>query len=279
MSSFFYAIFIGFLLTGQVISTPPNLAAQQTYQEKRVQKTREFFPGLDSVQVETLLQAIPLDHEYKSKVTTQLAPEVAATERIRRTADAVSPSFGLEALHFYPSTEARQLTSLRLYNITRALSTMEGLEYTVENSTTRKTLYEESYAINNPESAQRIPDPVVETIPAEASLYALQDDDGFGRNVYKVTHYYDSGVIHVQMTNLTTIRIGFIPIVRSDNFILQFVMLPTESGLYFYANGAMRTPAIMSGFEGRAREGLRVRIDALYDWFVEQLENAIAEDL
>jgi len=279
MSSFFYAIFIGFLLTGHVISTPTDLGAQQPDQAKRVQETREFFPELNSVQVETLLQATPLNHEYKRDVTTQLAPDIAATERIRRTAEAVSPSFGLEALHYYPSTEARQLSSVRLYNLTRALSTMEGLEYTVENSTTRKTLYKEAYAINNPESARRIPDPVVDTIPDEASLYALQDDDGFGRNMYKVTHYYDSGVIHVQMTNLTTIRIGFIPIVRSSNFMLHLVMLPTESGLYFYANGAMRTPAIMSGFEGRAQEGLRVRIDALYDWFVEQLETAIAEDL
>ncbi|TVR87547.1 MAG: hypothetical protein EA428_12965 [Spirochaetaceae bacterium] len=274
MSTFLYAIFLGLLLTGQAFGTPPSLQAEQAHTT-----TRSFFPKLDPTDVDNLLQGSPLNQTFGRAVTTRLAPEVTATERIHRTTTAVSPSFGLEALYFHPSTRAHKLAPERLYNLTRAISTMEGLEYTVENSSTRKILYKEAYAINNPQSARRVPDPVVRKIPAEASLYALQDDEGFGRNMYRVTHFYDSGAIHIQMSNLTTIRMGFIPVIRPDLFILQFIVLPTESGIYFYANGAMRAPAIMSGFGGTAQEGLRVRIDALFDWFVQELESAIAEDL
>ncbi len=274
MSTFLYAIFLSLLLTGQVFGTPPILQAEQAHSA-----TRSLFPKLDPSDIESLLQGEALNYKYGRSVTSHLAPAVAATERIVRTTAAVSPSFGLEALYFHPNTQAHTLAPQRLYNLTRAISTMEGLEYTVENSNTRKILYKEAYAINNPESARRIPDPVVQSIPKEASLFALQDDDGFGRNMYKVNHFYDSGVIHIEMTNLTTIRMGFIPVIRPDHFILQFVVLPTENGMYFYANGAMRAPAIMSGFGGLAQEGLRVRIDALFDWFVQELENAIAEDL
>jgi len=274
MSSFLYAIFIAFLLAGNVFGGPPQLAAQQSHTE-----TRELFPKLSSAEIGSLLTGDPLNHKYGRNMTTRLAPDTTATQRIRRTMEAISPSFGLEALYFFPSPQAQELDPLRLYNLTRAISTMEGLEYTVENSTTRKTLYKEAYAINNPQSARRIPDPVVRSIPSEASLYALQDDDGFGRNMYKVHHFHDSGVIHIQMSNLTTIRMGFVPVIRPDLFSLHFVIFPTENGLFFYANGAMRAPAIMTGFGGLAQDGLRVRIDALYDWFVEQLETAVAEEL
>lgn len=274
MRTFLYAIFIGFLLTGHVFSTPPSLEAQQSHAE-----TQELFPNLDPVQIGRLLGGEQLNHRYSRDITTQLAPDAAATERIRNSVEGISPSFGLEALYFFPSTQAQELAPERLYNLTRAISTMEGLEYTKENSTTRKTLYKEAYAINNPDTARRIPDPVVQRVPREASLYALQDDDGFGRNIYKVDHFHDSGVIHVQMSNLTTVRMGFVPVIRPDRFLLHFMLFPTKNGLFFYANGAMRVPAIMTGFEGLAQDGLSARLDALNDWFVTQLEDAIAQDL
>ncbi len=274
MSPFLYAIFIAILLTGNVFGTPPQLSAQQSHTD-----TRALFPKLSSAEIGTLLLGEPLNHAYSRNVTTHLAANTEATERIRRTIEAMSPSFGLEALYFFPSPQVQELSPVHLYNLTRAISTMEGLKYTVENSTTRKTLYKEAYAINNPQSARRVPDPVVRSIPSEASLYALQDDDGFGRNMYKVDHFHESGATHIQMSNLTTIRMGFVPVIRPELFSLHFVILPTENGLFFYANGAMRTPAIMSGFGGLAQEGLRVRIDALYDWFVEQMEVAVAEEL
>lgn len=266
MSFIGYAILFSSLLVSHLFVTPVSLHAQQN-----PGNASQLFPQVSAEDNRHLHQGHALTQRYGQDVRTGLAPNLAAGQRVQQTTTAVNPSFGVEALYFHPNAAAHTVDPVKFYNITRAISTMEGLQYTVEFGTERRTLYRLSHAVEGPTSNRRVADPVVQTVPHESVLYAVQEDSGFGRNTYRVTHFHDSGVTHIQMSNLTTIRIGFIPVIRPGNFILHFVLVPTEEGVYFYSNGAMQVGGIMSGFDARAQEGLRVRIEALYHWFVGEL--------
>lgn len=212
---------------------------------------------------------------YTDQPTFTLAPDTAFTDAIAQEVTALEPRLGIEA-RFYLSLPKEVVQKedfeLRLYNILRSVSTMEGIEYYSASRERMRTFYDESFAVAGPEGKERVPDPLVSRIPREDRVYVFQRDNSFGRNVQQLDYSYAEGNVLIRMENLTTMFYnGFIPLVADGNLLTYLVLEPQQEGIVFYGHLAVKVGALF-GMEDRARSSFYNRIKALYDWFTQRIE-------
>lgn len=212
---------------------------------------------------------------YTDTPSFDLAPESGYTDTIAASVRELNPRLGLETRFFLP-LEREILEApdfeLRLYNILRSVSTMEGIQYYSASRESMRTFYHESYAVAGADGDERIPDPLVSRIPREDRVYVFQRDSSFGKNVQQLDYRYEGGSMLLRMENLTTMFYnGLIPLVGDGNLLTFLVVRPEDEGIVFYGHLAVRVGALF-GMEDRARDSFYNRVKALYDWFNERVE-------
>ena len=204
----------------------------------------------------------------------ELVPQSPFTAEIREGLQALKPRIGIEISLASPVTEEAftEEGRLQIYNILRSVSTMERLEYYSASDEEMQVFYHESYVVEGPDGDTRVPDPVVDAIPAESEIWAFQRDGSFGRNVQHLQYTAREDAFLVSIENETTMVYTIVPLVRPGNLRTFLLVRPTpEQGeLTFYGNLAVRVPA-MFGMQERARSSFYNRIVALHDWFSEEL--------
>jgi hypothetical protein len=214
---------------------------------------------------------------YRNEVRMTLAPASPFLPEIRDTLESLDPRVGIEISLSIPVTsEAFTEEGLvRIYNILRSLSTMEGIEYYSASRGEMRTFYSESYAVAGPDGNDAIPDPVVTAIPPQSTVWAFQEDGSFGRNVQRIDYTFAEEQFLMTITNETTMVYKIVPLVRQGNLKTFLVVQPDrDSGtITFYGNLAVRVPG-MFGMEDRARDSFFNRIVALHDWFSQELTRA-----
>lgn len=212
---------------------------------------------------------------YTDEPIFTLAPDTVFTDDIARDIDELDPRLGIEARFFFPVPSEvlnRDDFELRLYNILRSVSTMEGIEYYSASRERMRTFYHESYAVAGPDGDERIADPLVSRIPRNDRIYVFQKDSSFGKNVQQLDYTFAWGNFLIRMQNLTTMFYnGLIPLVGDENLLTYLVVDPQEEGIIFYGHLAVRVGALF-GMEERARNSFYNRIKALYDWFSQRME-------
>jgi hypothetical protein len=212
---------------------------------------------------------------YTDEPTFTLAPETVFTDDIAGDIEELDPRLGIEARFFFPvppSVLNQEDFELRLYNILRSVSTMEGIEYYSASRERMRVFYHESYAVVGPDGDERIPDPLVSRIPRNDRIYVFQKDSSFGKNVQQLDYTFAWGNFLIRMQNLTTMFYnGLIPLVGDENLLTYLVVNPQEEGIIFYGHLAVRVGALF-GMEERAQNSFYNRIKALYDWFSQRME-------
>ncbi len=214
---------------------------------------------------------------YTNSVRIELAPSSPLTSRIDEELGALQPRVGIEisvplGVNESAFTDAGRL---KLYNILRSISTMEGIEYYSASRERMRIFYEESYAIDDPDDRNRIPDPVVTWIPSRDRLYVFQKDSSFGSNVQRIDYLRGGNDFLLIMENITTMVYKVVPLVTPGN-LKTFVLIrphPDEGVIEFYGNIGVRVPALF-GMQDRARDSFYNRIVALHDWFVQEISAA-----
>jgi hypothetical protein len=214
---------------------------------------------------------------YRDAVRLDLAPNSPFLPEIRDNLESLSPRVGIEiSLSIPVRPEAFTEEGLvRIYNILRSPSTMQGIEYYSASRGEMRTFYSESYAVAGPDGDERIPDPVVSAIPPRSTVWAFQEDGSFGRNVQRIDYTYEEAQFLMTITNETTMIYKIVPLVRPGNLRTFLIVQPDpQSGtITFYGNLAVRVPG-MFGMEDRARDSFFNRIVALHDWFSQELVRA-----
>ncbi|MFP4329397.1 MAG: DUF6675 family protein [Alkalispirochaetaceae bacterium] len=212
---------------------------------------------------------------YTDEPTFTLAPDTRFTPRIVAEVEELDPKLGIEARFVVPLPQ-RVLEDpdfeLRLYNILRSVSTMEGIQYYSASRDRMRTFYHESYAVSSPEAGDRLEDPLVSRVPDESRIHVFQRDSSFGRNVQQIDYLYHEDNVLLRMENLTTMFYNrVIPLVGEGNLRTYLVVEPVDRGVVFYGHLAVRVGALF-GMEERAQASFYNRIKALYDWFEIRLE-------
>jgi hypothetical protein len=160
-----------------------------------------------------------------------------------------------------------------LYNLMHAMSGMKGLEYYSASRRRMRTLFTESYAIDDPVNRRPIPDRVFRgEIPAEDLSYLYQEDLTFGGTVYRVECFFEDGVLSLKTSNLTPMRYLGIPMIREGEALTWLCLAPFGGTVLFYGLTGGKTISFLGLEKSRSREdSFYYRLKALYGWYTRAL--------
>ena len=234
-----------------------------------------------------------ITHTLKGAEPLQLIPAIGAARQIAAEIQGLGITTGVETLRLY-SSRAGQMESerarLAIYNVLRSVSTMEGIQYYSATRKRMRTLFAASYVIEGARSEdrqadlpreiadppRRIPDPLVERIPAYDVQYLFQEDLTFGKNIYRAEYLAPPEGFLLKTRNLTLMRYHFLPMVKPEDSLMVIMVLPYGRHILFYGLMAAHTPSFL-GIERSRAESFYNRLDALYGWFVRAVSEVLDE--
>jgi hypothetical protein len=208
-------------------------------------------------------------------VAPSLVPAIAERAEVIAAVRQTGLTTGVELLRLYEGETdfSTPEAHLRIYNILRSISSMKGLEYYSASRKKMRTLFGQSYVVDGPQSRIPRPDPVAESIPADSTLYVVQEDLTFGENLYTSRVRYGGSYFLVENRNLTTLRYLLMPMVQPGDSLSLLVLVPEGNRILFYGITAARTLRLF-GLERSREDSSYNRLQALYGWFTRRLEQA-----
>lgn len=232
---------------------------------------------LDREQRETLIKDGELTQFHFNDFNPILLPETALTSRIRETAASMDLNMGIEGLFLDKDFDIEaykadpEASLLKLYNIFRSVSSLEGTQYYSASRGKMRDLFVESWQIPSPDKpGEKMADPLVNKIPAEESIFIHQKDKSFSKHESKMTFVYDAPVIWTLLVNESSMYYkGFIRVMKPHHMQINLLVIPTDNGLLFYGISAADTLKIKS-FREKANKSFYNRVKALYAWYTEQ---------
>ncbi len=187
------------------------------------------------------------------------------------------PAFFVETLYFmkkeHPTAPGADIPLIS--KELRSLSTLEGIKYYSNTRKKMRTLYEESYVVDGPDSKQRSADPVAGSADG-MRVYAVQKDSSLGRCVYQYDFRQTQDEVSFVMQNLDSIYYGPFKVIKPGNLRICLVVYDAGDALFAYALVQAEFPAF-SWLENRLTNSFTARADAFYDWFVSGYLDGIAE--
>jgi hypothetical protein len=238
-------------------------------------------PGAQGSYLEpAALQALEAAGELRSSLASgaepRLLPPLPRRAQILEEVRALRMTVGVELLAIYPGTGAPLDTPegvRRLYNLMHAASRMKGLEYFSASRQRMRTLFAESYAIDDPVSRRPIPDRVFPgEIPPVFQAYTYQQDLTFGGTVYRVDYYCEDGVLSLRSSNLTPMRYLGFPMIREEQSLTWVCLVPFGSRILFYGLSGGHTVSFLGLEKSKAREeSFYNRLKAIFGWYTREL--------
>lgn len=205
-----------------------------------------------------------------------LLPNTELTAAAARRIIGGGLNIGIEGLFFTPleelppayaaMDEARR--RLRLYNILRSVSTLEGLEYYSASRGKMRLLFEESRAVADAGRPRDVlADPLVKSIPAEDSIIIHQKDKTFASNRSTMRFRAEGESFAAEIVNITPMRYkGLIRVADPGNMQTHLIVVPVREGIVIYGTMAARTRDVRVFLE-RARNSFTNRVIALTGWY------------
>ena len=149
--------------------------------------------------------------------------------------------------------------------IMRSISSMEGIEYYSNSEKKMKTLYSQSYTVDNLKDKNRIADKV-EGSADNLSVYAFQEDGSFGENYYQIDYHQRENEVSMVIRLMEPLKYGLVTAVKANNLVFNIDVLDKGSYLVMYVGAKVKFPAI-SLLENKLNKSFGSRITALHDWF------------
>ncbi|MFO7850180.1 MAG: DUF6675 family protein [Spirochaetia bacterium] len=246
--------------------------------------TMEELPSINSLLPRERIEEIRSSEEnginrfFTSNEEAGLSPASPLSGELEEKAHSIDYAVGVESLHLIPDEDISQrLLSLpreeyllELYNTLRSISSLEGIEYYSASRDRMRLLFEESWVIESPEDSTRLPDPENSTIPDRDTLYIHQKDLTFGDSISRVLYRHEENALSMSITNETTMRYMFFPLLKEGNMSMQMLILPVKEGIVFYG---LSTVDVMDlkVFHKKMRSSFTNRLIALKDWFISRV--------
>ena len=234
----------------------------------------------DTLLAPELLERLKLKGELRNSLSeaspARLVPEVTLRREIEEQIKELELSVGTEVLTVYRNEAIdfdAEASRLKIYNILRSISTMEGIEYYSASRKRMRTLFAQSYVIDGPEKQERVPDPLVREIPAYSRLYIFQEVLTFGENVYRSEYRYSEQYFFLTNRNITTMRYFLLPMVKPRQSITFILLIPDGEQILFYGASGAKTMRLL-GLERSREDSFYNRLKAIYGWFSDRMAAA-----
>ncbi|MGA2547977.1 MAG: DUF6675 family protein [Rectinemataceae bacterium] len=204
--------------------------------------------------------------------SAQLLPLDPSADLLRAAIAADKSGILVETVFFLPRPAPagpldRRAELARIYGLLRSFSTLEGIQYYSVSHKSMRVLYAESYRIDGPETRLRLPDPpapLPAEMPGEETLFAFQRDLSFGANTYSYVFNSYAEAVSTEMTNLTRLNYGILPLVAPKALKTRLLVIPASDGIVFYTESDSSSPG---PFKSRLAESFSNRATALFAWF------------
>ena len=192
----------------------------------------------------------------------------------------LEPNVLVEAMYLYVKpasmTEASEgwtdAQRTGVFNQLMTISTMTGLQYYSASRRAMRTFYEYSYAVDGPNSRNRIPDPVFTVVPAALTLYARQKDLTFGDNIYRYNYETTRNAVYFTQENITPLTIALIPVINRGNLKTVMAVIDCGDSILIYA-ASMAKALSIPGIGDRISDSFSNRAQAVLNWFRGRLNN------
>jgi hypothetical protein len=162
-----------------------------------------------------------------------------------------------------------------LFNRITAISTLEGLEYFSYRRQKMRTLYADSYVIDNPKDKTEQSDPYFSTPPRDYSMYAYQRDLSFGRNTYFYNYHTENDRFLITLRNETTMAYSsIITAVKAGNFRSTITIFDTGDSILIYVATLVKAATLPGFLKDHITESINNRSEALVGWFAKKAEEA-----
>ena len=161
-----------------------------------------------------------------------------------------------------------------IVNHLTGISTIKGTQYYSQTKKEVTTLFTDAYTVDHPRHANKIEDHQLGTpLPMGIDIYGMLEDSRFKENVYQFSYLFDDNHITLKITNMNTLKYGFIKAVDTHCFLSVLDIVLTEDEIQVYNAGFCKPAVLPSFMEKRINNAITNRIDALFGWF----EKGIAE--
>jgi len=151
--------------------------------------------------------------------------------------------------------------------VIRSISKMQGMEY-VSSSQKIETLYKNAYRIEKAESNSEVED-LTKGNADGMSLFALLDDNSFGKMKYRIDYRQSSNEIFMVLTNVNSIGWGMFKYVKPGDMKMCLSVVDCGSSYIVYI-GFYSDFEKVSVMEKRMKRSFSARVDAIYKWFTYQ---------
>lgn len=152
--------------------------------------------------------------------------------------------------------------------ILRSFSTMEGIEYYSNSRGKYDVLYKECYTISDLNKQTRVPDNTAENADG-LKIYMFQEDNSFGKTPYEVTFWQRENEVAMNAVNMGPLYVKFIKAVKPENVCMTLYVKEENENIFVYIL-AQANFASIPMVDGKIKDSLTARIEALFSWFVGQ---------
>ncbi len=205
-----------------------------------------------------------------------LAPRHPSAASAGAALAAEAPDVIVEALFLWKKPRAVETAAgaLAVYNVLRAVGSLQGLEYWSASRGRMRLLYEYSSLIAGLDDPTPVRDTRLPALPANAeTLFARQKDLSFGDNIYRVSLSTGPGYTAQHSTNLTGMRYGIVPVAAPGVVNVRLLVIDVDEGLIFYTISSAKA-AVLPGIRAKLESSFGNRAEAVYSWFSRELAKA-----
>lgn len=203
------------------------------------------------------------------------APAHPLADRVRTGLREEEPDVVVEALYLWkkPGSAASEAELLTMYNVLRAVGTLQGIEYWSASRQTMRLFYEESWRVVSPEDRTRVPDQRVASVPPSENFTVWQKDLSFGGNLNRLEYRTAADGVLLESVNLTRMYYKFVPVAAPGALKVRVLALNTDEGILFWAVSSARA-AVVPGVRGKLEDSFGNRAEAVFRWFSARIAEA-----
>ncbi len=196
------------------------------------------------------------------------APSHELADFVLRGLDAEDPDVVVEALYVWKKPRATELPTetLAIFNILRAVGTLQGIEYWSASRGRMRLFYEESWRVVSFEDRTPVPDEPVKEVPPSESFTVWQKDLSFGGNVNRVDYSCSADGVLMESTNLTRMSYGILSVAAPGALKVRVLALNVDEGVLFWVVSSARA-AVVPGVRGKLEASFGNRSEAIFRWF------------
>ncbi len=264
-----------FLCAAAIFFAATALSAQVSNLEDVVNK--KYLDELKSVGMVQVVH--PKDDNALSLVPLSFYRDRIEKETVKK--DEKGVPFVAEVLYLIPKADLlknaadknRAITTDDVSVILRSISKMTGMRYHVGEKGPKdkgEVLYKKTYMIATPDSNEAIADKNTGSADGQVS-YCYQHDHTYGDIKYKLEYYQKENQLYVTFLNIIPVTMLGVKMIMPSNIRINAISIDCGESILFYLSTDCNAKKInIINVRKQLEESLVARIDALYQWFLQQ---------